>query len=177
MLSALRIAGMRTNRVRHWPFGSSQQSVRHPDRHSGDSHQVAGGHGELELLIDPPQSAKHRLSNPTDGLAPAEMLLDAFADDLAHAITRDGGWCARRSHCRRDASRCSRRGGDLALAAAGDEISGVVGLVGADATATGCSGMASSIASAALRSPKPSAWVTTALTTKPLRFSISTCPW
>jgi hypothetical protein len=60
-------------------------------RYSGEAHQIAGGHGELELLIDSLQPAKHGLSNSADGLAPTEGLLDPFADDLADAVIRMAG--------------------------------------------------------------------------------------
>jgi len=56
---------------------SWRRSARHRRRYSGEAHQVVGGHGELELLIDSLQSAKHGLANPADGLAPTEVLLDA----------------------------------------------------------------------------------------------------
>src|ERR1700682_1302765 len=67
------------------------RSGRHRHWHSGQTHQIAGSHGELELQVDAPQSTKHGLSNPADGLAPTEVLLDAFADDLADAVTRMAG--------------------------------------------------------------------------------------
>jgi hypothetical protein len=66
---------------------SLRYSGRHRDRHSGDAQQVAGGHGELELLIDTVQSAKHRLSNAAHRLAPAKVFLDPFANGLAHLVT------------------------------------------------------------------------------------------
>src|SRR2546423_1815829 len=50
-------------------LGSLGYSSRHRARHSSESHQVARGHGELELLIDVLQSAKRRLAKPADGLA------------------------------------------------------------------------------------------------------------
>ena len=65
--------------------------MRHHDRYSSQAHQVVGGHGELELLIDASQTTKYRLSNATNGLAPTEGLLDPFADDLADAVTRMAG--------------------------------------------------------------------------------------
>ena len=158
-------------------MSSCCRSARHRDRHSGEAHQVAGGHGELELLIDALQSAKHGLANPADGLAPAEVLLDPLADDLAQAVARmaSGAAVDRAAAAPGVVAGDVRR--DLALATGGDEVGRVVGLVGADAAATGVPGSASSMATAARRSPKPSAWVTTALTTRPLRFSISAWPW
>src|SRR6266581_2436622 len=68
-------------------FVSLRCSCRHRHRHSSNAQQIAGSHSELELLINPPQSAEHGLPDAADGLTPAEMLLDAFADDLAQAIT------------------------------------------------------------------------------------------
>src|SRR5579864_6242326 len=78
---------LRRDAVRLAHFGSSQHSARHHQRHSSDAHQVARGHGELELLIDPLQATKHGLANAPDALAPAEMFLDAFANALAQAVT------------------------------------------------------------------------------------------
>src|SRR6266480_2694204 len=72
-------------------LGSLQYSSRHHARHSGETHQVAGAHGELELLIDALQSTKHGLPNPADGLAPTEVFLDSFADDLADSVTQMAG--------------------------------------------------------------------------------------
>jgi hypothetical protein len=72
-------------------LGSLQYSSRHRARHSGETHQVAGAHGELELLIDALQSVKHGLPNPADGLAPTQVLLDSFVDDLADSVTQMAG--------------------------------------------------------------------------------------
>lgn len=66
----------------------------HRHRYSSEAHQIVGSHGELELLIDALQSAKYGLSNPADGLAPTERLLDPLADDLADAVTRMAGRAA-----------------------------------------------------------------------------------
>src|SRR5436190_24087467 len=68
-------------------FGSLRHSARHHDRYSSDAQQIAGGHRELELVIDSLQATKHGLANAANGLAPPEVLLDAFADYLAQAIT------------------------------------------------------------------------------------------
>ena len=76
----------RSGVCRSW-FGSWRHSARYRDRYSSDAHQVAGGHREFELLIDPLQTAKHGLPDAAYGLAPAERLLNPFANDLAQAVT------------------------------------------------------------------------------------------
>lgn len=111
-------------------FGDSRRrSVRHRQRYSGEAHQVAGGHSELELLIDATQSAKHGLSNPPDGLAPPEVLLDPFADDLADAVTQMAGRTAVDRAATATGIVGSDVGRDLALATLGHEIVCVVGLL------------------------------------------------
>ena len=109
----------------------------HRTRHSGLAHQVAGRHRELELLVDPLETAKHRLANAADGLAPAERLLDTFADDLVQSVTRVSGGAT----INRTAATAGVIAGDVwrdhALAARGNEIGSVVGFVGTDAAAPG----------------------------------------
>jgi hypothetical protein len=41
----------------------------------------------LAFMVDTADAAPDRLPNPFNGLALAEMVLDAFADDLAHPVT------------------------------------------------------------------------------------------
>src|SRR2546423_357935 len=104
-------------------------SNRHCDRYSNHAQQVAGRHGDLKLVIDTPQSAKHSLSNPTHGLAPTEVLLDAFAHDLTKLVTG----MARRAAIDRTAAAtgviAGNVRGDFALAASIDKVARVVSLV------------------------------------------------
>src|SRR2546425_8035112 len=67
-------------------FCSLRRSLRYRARHSGDSDDIARGHGQLEVLIDPSQSPVHGLPDTAHGLAPAEVLLDALSDRLAQRI-------------------------------------------------------------------------------------------
>lgn len=67
--------------------GSSRRSLRHRCQYSSHSSQVARQHRQLEVLVDPFDAAICGLSNPADGLAPAEVLFDALANHLADAIT------------------------------------------------------------------------------------------
>lgn len=155
---------------------SLRGSLRHRAQYSRDFHDIARRHRELELLVDPSQSAKHRLANATDRLVPAEVLFDALADHLtdpvagmARSASIDRAAAALREvlcHVRRHVAR----------PAVGDKTGRVVGLV--RPSVFGCvPGVVSSIASAAWRSPIPSAWVTRVPTTRPERFSMSTWPW
>src|ERR1700694_1646296 len=125
------------NRVRLPLFGSSRCSDRHRHRHSSDAQQVAGGHGELELVIDSLQATKHGLANAANGLAPPEVLLDAFADDLTQVITGMPGGAA----VDRAATTPGVVAGDMRcyfpLTAPSDEVGAVIGFVGADAATTG----------------------------------------
>jgi len=66
--------------------GSLRRSLRHRCRYSGHSSQVARKHRQLEVLFDSFDAAIRGLSNPADGLAPTEVLLDALANHLADAI-------------------------------------------------------------------------------------------
>src|SRR5450755_2840599 len=127
---------IRRNGIRLPLFVSSRCSGRHRQRHSSDAQQVAGSHGELELLINPLQAAKHGLPDAADSLAPAEMLLDAFANDLAQAITGMAGGAT----VDRAAATSGVVAGDMRcyfpLTTPGDEVGGVVSFVGADTAAT-----------------------------------------
>lgn len=60
--------------------GSLHRSLRHHRQHSRHSSQIARQHRQLEVLVDPFEAAIRGLSNPADGLAPAEVLFDAFAN-------------------------------------------------------------------------------------------------
>jgi hypothetical protein len=64
----------------------------------GQADDVVGGHGEHEHGADFVEAAHLELRKPADRLAPAEALLDAFAQPLADrlvqarcAFGRDGG--------------------------------------------------------------------------------------
>src|SRR6266576_634460 len=107
---------------------SRYRSARHRHWYPGNADQVVGGHGELELVIDSLQSAKHGLSNPANGLAPTERLLDPLANHLADAVTR----VASRSTVDRATAATGVVGSDVrchvALATGDHEIGGVVGL-------------------------------------------------
>ena len=122
--------------VRRSLLGSLQHSSRYHAGHSGETHQVAGSHGQLELQIDATQSAKHGLSNSAHGLAPTEMLLDSFAHHLAQAIAR----MARGTTVNRAAATTGIVGSDvrrnLALPARGNKVRGVVGFIRPNAAAT-----------------------------------------
>ena len=104
--------------------GSLRCSGRRCERHSGDAYQVAGRHGELELVVDSLQPAKHGLANPADRLSPTEMFLDAFANDLAQAVAR----MARGASVDRASAAAGIVAGDVrrdfALAARSDEVGG-----------------------------------------------------
>lgn len=68
--------------------GSSRRSLRHHTWHSGHAGQIARNHRQLEVLVDALDTAIDGLPDPSDGLAPAEMLFDSFADDLANPVAR-----------------------------------------------------------------------------------------
>lgn len=105
---------------------------RHRKQYSRHTREIARGHRQFELLIDPLEASEHGLSNPPHGLAPTEVLLDALTDDLADPVALvprcpliDGTAAASSiilGHVR----------GDVALATGRDEVGGVVGLVGTD---------------------------------------------
>jgi hypothetical protein len=65
---------------------SLRLSLRHREQYSGHSTQVTGSHRQLEVLIDPPQSAVHGLADMTNSLAPIEMLFNSRSDGLADLI-------------------------------------------------------------------------------------------
>ena len=160
----------------HAVSGSSHCALKPCAQHSSHAHDIAGGHRELEVLIDASQPTIYCLPDATDRLAPTEVLLDALTDDLAYRVAgMAGGACVKGAAAAASVvARHVRR--HLARPAIGNEVGGVVGLVGTQRSEP-CACRGSSIARAAARSPVPSAGVTTALTTSPKRFSISTCPW
>ena len=67
--------------------GSLRCSLGHGAQHSGHADQIAGDHGQLEVLINAFDSPIDGLSNPADSFAPAEMFLNALTDDLTDLIT------------------------------------------------------------------------------------------
>ena len=68
--------------------GSLHRSGMHRVHYSRHAREIARDHCQLEVLVDPLDAAIHRLPDPTDRLAPAEMLLDTLADDLTHPVSR-----------------------------------------------------------------------------------------
>ncbi len=117
-------------------FRSSRDSGRHREGHSSKSHQVARGQGQLELLVDAPQAAKHGLPYPADRLAPAEVLLDPLAHDLAQAITRMPCGTAIDGAATVPRVVAGDVGRDIPLATGCYEVDCVVGFVGANAAPT-----------------------------------------
>src|SRR5829696_7616483 len=69
-------------------LASCRCSLRHRAQHSSYSGDVARGHGELEVLIDAPESSVDGLADAADCLAPAEVFLDALSDRLAGDVAR-----------------------------------------------------------------------------------------
>src|SRR5512145_181506 len=112
--------------------GSLPHVLRYREQYSRHARQIARGHGQFELLIDPSDAAEDGLPNPADRLAPTKVFLNAFANHLTDPIalvpcrsTVNGTSTATRVVLRH-----MRRG--LALPAGGNEIGGVVGFVGSD---------------------------------------------
>jgi len=109
---------------------SLRRSLRYHTRYSGHSHDVAGDHGQLEVMIDAPDSPKHGLADTAHGLAPAKMLLNALSDGLADPIACVSG----RARVDRTATTAfnilSHMGCHIAFPAGGDEIGTVVGFIG-----------------------------------------------
>ena len=140
MSFALGVAEMRRNDVDRQLFASLPYAACHHDRHSRHSQQVVRSHGELEVLIDSLQAAKHGLSDPAHGLGPAERLLNPFADSLAQPVTRMA--CGSRVDGTAPATSVVARHvrGDVALTATGDEVAGVIGFVGTETAATADAG-------------------------------------
>lgn len=68
--------------------GSLHRSRMHGVHYSRHAREIARDHCQLEVLVDPLEAAIHHLPAPTDRLAPAEMLLDALADDLTNPVSR-----------------------------------------------------------------------------------------
>lgn len=72
-----------------WPLRpSSRPFLRHQARHSSHSNEIAGRHGQFEVLIDTLDAAVHGLSEAPHRLAPAEVFFDAFANGLTQFVAR-----------------------------------------------------------------------------------------
>src|SRR5258706_1492926 len=113
---------------------SWRRCLRVRAQHSGNSYDVARRHRELEVLVDAPHPPVHGLADAPHGLAPAEVLFDALANRLADGIAR----VAHRTAVNRAAPAppgvvTGHMGRDVAAAAGGDQVLGVVGLVGTEA--------------------------------------------
>lgn len=67
--------------------GSMHRSSRHRSQYSCNSGQIAGDHRQLEVLVHAFETTIYSLSKPSDRLAPAKVLFDAFADDLVHSVS------------------------------------------------------------------------------------------
>src|SRR5712692_11702458 len=106
---------------------SSRHPLRYRAHYSGDPQDVARGHGELEVLIDAPQSSEHRLPDAAHRLAPAEVFLDALSDRLAQSVA----WVSGRARVNRAAATpgviARHMRGDVAAATTPDEVPRVVG--------------------------------------------------
>src|SRR5258706_7222088 len=113
---------------------SWRRCLRVRAQHSGNSYDVARRHRELEVLVDARHPPVHGLADAPHGLAPAKVLFDALANRLADGIAR----VAHRTAVNRAAPAppgvvTGHMGRDVAAAAGGDKVLGVVGLVGTEA--------------------------------------------
>src|SRR5258706_8017412 len=70
----------------HLCSGSLRCPMRHADQYSSHSHNVARRHGQFEVLVYALDAAVHRLPDVANGLAPAEVFLDALAHYLAGSV-------------------------------------------------------------------------------------------
>lgn len=66
--------------------GSLHRSSRHRTQYSRNSGQIAGDHRQFEVLIYAFEATIYSLSKLSDRLAPAKVLFNSFADDLAHSV-------------------------------------------------------------------------------------------
>lgn len=109
---------------------SSRCSLRYRRQYSGHPHQVRRRHRELEVLIDAPDAPVDGLTDAPDRLAPAEVLFDALAHDLAEPVTGVPGRARvdRAASVARVIARHMRR--HPAIAASLHKVVGVVTLVG-----------------------------------------------
>src|SRR5579859_2615779 len=112
--------------------GSSHRSRVRRVHYSRHAREIARDHCQLEVLVYPLDSAIHRLPDPTDRLAPSEMLLDTLADDLTHPVSRVPRCTViDRAAALAGVVACDMRG-YVARPAIVDEIMRVVRLVGTD---------------------------------------------
>src|SRR5690606_1465487 len=65
---------------------SSRSSLRYRTQYSRHSDEIRGGHRQLEVLIDLPESPVDGLPDAPDRFAPAEVLLDALALHLTEPV-------------------------------------------------------------------------------------------
>lgn len=86
LLPMFRIRGERSAPAVRPSASSSPCSVRHRAEQSRHAHDVARGHGQLEVLINAPDASIQCLPNSFDRLAPAEVILDAPPDRLADGV-------------------------------------------------------------------------------------------
>src|SRR5438105_2663633 len=69
-------------------LASLRRSLRYSEYYSGHAREIAGGHRQLEVLIDSLQPSEDGLPDASHRLAPAKVLFDALADRLAQWIAR-----------------------------------------------------------------------------------------
>lgn len=122
------VCRLRAGRAACRPASGSSlcSSLRCRGQYSGDAHDVARRHGELDLLIDPPDAAKDCLSKSPHRVAPTEVLLDALADDLADSIPLVAGGPSVDRAAAASLGVLRYMGRDIACSARGDEVCGVV---------------------------------------------------
>src|SRR2546422_7740068 len=74
-------------------FYSLRRSLRYRARHSGDSDDIARGHGQLEVLIDPSQSPVHAPDTPggATSIANGKSLFSSIGCALCHTPTLNTG--------------------------------------------------------------------------------------
>src|ERR1700758_2248443 len=114
------------------PGGSLPRSREPLVHYSCHAREVARDHRQLEVLVDPLDAAIHRLPDPANRLAPAEMLLDTLADDLAHLVSLVPRCTViDRAATRAGVIACDMRG-HVSRPAIVYEVMGVVRLVGTD---------------------------------------------
>ena len=139
----------------------------------GQPDQVAGRGGEGEQPADPGGAPVSGLAKAARGLHPAERLLDALADPLAERVAGMARDPAVDRRAARGVLRDMRR--DVEDTDGGDEVRGIIALVGAE-----CGRWRpvwpASMAPAAARSAVPVAAVSMASTSSPLWFSMSRWP-
>src|SRR5690606_600123 len=117
---------------------SSRTSLRYRTQYSRHSDEIRGGHRQLEVLIDLPDSPVDGLPDAPDRLAPAEVLLDALALDLTEPVALVTGRSAVDGAAPIPGVVVRHMRRHLPAAACVDEVARVVGLVGAHRPRTAC---------------------------------------